>query len=174
MTLVFRRLQTGIGELLSAAHDRGICRIAFPADLTDQWFPWFDRQYSVVPHAGDHPWLRAFERQLEEYLERRRREFTIPIDLRGTPFQLEVWERFTRIPYGSTVTYGEVARELGRPKASRAVGAASAGNPIPLLVPCHRVTGSTGRLVGFGGGLELKGRLLGIEGARIPFDVPER
>ncbi|MEJ2079454.1 MAG: methylated-DNA--[protein]-cysteine S-methyltransferase [Acidobacteriota bacterium] len=171
MTLAFRRLQTGIGELLVAAHDRGICRIGFPAEMAGGWFPWFDRHYSLVPHAGDHPWLRTFERQLREYLARQRRGFTIPIDLKGTSFQLQVWERFLKIPYGSTVSYGEVARELGRPSASRAVGAAAASNPIPILVPCHRVTGSTGRLVGFGGGLELKEKLLSIEGSRIPFGV---
>jgi len=171
MTLVFRRLQTGIGELLVAAHDRGVCRIAFPAELAGRWFPWFDRYYSLVPRAGDHPWLRTFERQLREYLARRRREFTIPLDLRGTPFQMQVWHRLLKIPYGSTLSYGEVARELGRPRAPRAVGAASAGNPMAIVVPCHRLTGSTGHLVGFAGGLALKEKLLCIEGARIPFGV---
>jgi methylated-DNA-[protein]-cysteine S-methyltransferase len=102
-------------------------------------------------------------RQLDEYFEGRRRQFTIPLAPRGTPFQRMVWEALTAIGYGETVSYGHLARRIDRPLAVRAVGAANGQNPIPIVIPCHRVVGSTGRLVGFGGGLEVKKYLLGLE-----------
>lgn len=169
MALTARRVQTEIGELLVAAGPSGICRISFPVGMTGHWFPWFDRYFSAVPKTGDHPLIRTFETQLEEYLSSRRKTFELAIDLRGTDFQLTVWKRLVAIPYGTTITYGEVARELGIPGGSRAIGNASGRNPLPIVVPCHRVIGSTGQLVGFGGGIGLKEKLLELEGARIRF-----
>lgn len=96
-------------------------------------------------------------------------DFDVPLDLRGTPFQLSVWAETRQIPYRETRSYGEIARRLGRPGAARAVGAALGANPIPVIVPCHRVVGRDGALVGFGGGLELKRRLLEIESWRSVF-----
>jgi methylated-DNA-[protein]-cysteine S-methyltransferase len=108
---------------------------------------------------------RNFERQLIEYLEGKRWLFDLPLRLEGTDFQKEVWEAVSRIPYGRTATYGEIAHVIGRPKASRAVGAANGANPIPIVIPCHRVIGADGSLTGYGGGLPLKRRLLALEGA---------
>ncbi len=107
---------------------------------------------------------REAVRQLAEYLAGDRRRFDLPIDLRGTEFQLYVWHELAQIPYGTTVSYGEIAARIGRPRAARAVGAAVGSNPIPIIIPCHRVIGKTGALVGFGGGLDLKQRLLALEG----------
>ena len=101
--------------------------------------------------------------EIHAYLRGRLRQFTVPVDLRGTEFQTEVWTAIARIPYGQTVSYGELAASVGHPKATRAVGQATGANPVPILIPCHRVVGSSGSLVGFGGGLPLKERLLSLE-----------
>jgi len=102
-------------------------------------------------------------RELHEYLRGARRTFDVPLDLRGTPFQCDVWNRLREIPYGSTTSYGEIAEQIGNPRASQAVGQAVGANPIPIIIPCHRVIGKDGHLVGFGGGLPLKERLLSLE-----------
>jgi methylated-DNA-[protein]-cysteine S-methyltransferase len=107
---------------------------------------------------------REFERQLVEYLAGKRRVFELPLRLEGSDFQKAVWEAVSRIPYGHTASYGEIAHLIGRPKASRAVGAANGMNPIPIVVPCHRVIGKDGSLTGYGGGLALKSRFLALEG----------
>jgi len=169
MSLIFERIDTPLGELLIAATEAGICRISFPAGLSGHWFPWFDHHFGAVPRLGNHSLLDLLKSQLEEYWPGIRRSFDLPLDLRGPEFHLRVWRRLQEIPYGTVVTYGEMARELGIPYGPRAIGNANANNPIPIVIPCHRVVGSGGRLVGFAGGLELKERLLEIEGARIPF-----
>lgn len=154
---------------MAAATDEGICRISFPVEISGGWFPWFDRFFSSVPKHGEHPLLLRLEEELEGYLKGRLRTFSLPVDLRGTEFQHRVWQRLLSIPYGATVTYGELAREFGLAGGSRAIGSAVGSNPVPIVVPCHRVVGSAGQLVGFVGGLDLKERLLEIEGSRIPF-----
>jgi methylated-DNA-[protein]-cysteine S-methyltransferase len=103
--------------------------------------------------------------QLREYLSGRRQVFELPLDVRGTAFQRAVWNRVGHIPYGETTTYGAIAYLIGNPNASRAVGAAVGANPVPIIVPCHRVIGASGALTGFGGGLEVKESLLRLEGA---------
>jgi len=107
--------------------------------------------------------VTAARRQLDEYFAGRRKAFTLPLDPAGTPFQRAVWKALTEIPYGETVSYSQVAARIDRPSAVRAVGAANGQNPIPIVIPCHRVIGADGRLVGFGGGLNLKQYLLGLE-----------
>ena len=169
MELVSRRIQTSIGELFVATTSDGLCRISFPVEISGRWFPWFDRFFSTLPKTGDHPFIQLLGEQLEQYLAKERTQFEIPLDLRGTDFQNRVWQRLLKIPYGATVAYGELAREMGIPGGSRAIGGATGSNPVPIIVPCHRVVGMTGSLVGFGGGVELKERLLELEGARIPF-----
>lgn len=109
--------------------------------------------------------LQETERQLAEYFAGTRREFDLPLAAAGTEFQLAAWQALQAIPYGRTISYGELARRIGRPRAVRAVGAANGANPIPIVIPCHRVIGADGRLTGFGGGLPVKRRLLELEGA---------
>ena len=109
--------------------------------------------------------FRTVLAQLGEYFAARRREFDLPLAPEGTPFQRAVWQALTRIPYGETVSYSELARRIGRPQASRAVGLANGANPLPIIVPCHRVIGADGSLTGFGGGLDIKRKLLALERA---------
>ncbi|HTS64290.1 MAG TPA: methylated-DNA--[protein]-cysteine S-methyltransferase [Candidatus Acidoferrales bacterium] len=112
-----------------------------------------------------NPLLREAARQLRAYFGGKLREFDIPLNMQGTPFQKKVWEQLVQIPYGETRSYSQVAVAVGAPKAVRAVGAANGSNPVPIIVPCHRVIGSGGDLTGYGGGLPLKKRLLELEGA---------
>lgn len=121
------------------------------------------------PRQPDEAWIAdpsPFEpaiAQLEEYFAGRRQSFDLPLAPEGTAFQRIVWQALTRIPYGETTSYGEVARRIGKPQASRAVGLANGANPLPIIVPCHRVIGADGSLTGFGGGLDIKRKLLALE-----------
>jgi methylated-DNA-[protein]-cysteine S-methyltransferase len=120
----------------------------------------------IVEDAGRAAEVR---RQLGEYFAGERREFDLPLAPQGTPFERAVWAELAKIPFGETRSYGEIARTLGRPGAARAVGRANGANPLPIVVPCHRVIGADGSLTGFGGGLDVKSRLLELEGAALPF-----
>ena len=106
-------------------------------------------------------------RELDEYFAGKRRKFTVPLDLQGTPFQLQVWSTLRKIPFGKAVSYGEEARMLGKPKAARAVGSANGRNPIPIIVPCHRVVAGDGSLGGYSAGLPMKRKLLALEGVSV-------
>ena len=121
------------------------------------------------PAAGERdetgPLLLELERQLRAYFKGALRVFDVPLDMQGTPFQKRVWRELEQIPFGETRSYSQIAEAVGAGKAVRAVGAANGANPVPIVVPCHRVIGSSGRLTGYGGGLELKKRLLELEGA---------
>ena len=116
-----------------------------------------------------HPVLLDTERELAEYFAGKRKTFSVPLDMRGTSFQKNVWHALLAIPFGETRSYGQLAKQLGSPQAMRAVGAANGRNPISIVVPCHRVIGSSGKLTGFAGGLETKAWLLTLEqnGARL-------
>jgi O-6-methylguanine DNA methyltransferase len=116
---------------------------------------------------ASEPHTDAYLAQLREYFAGTRRQFTLPLDLRGTDFQLRCWRALLDIPYGETRTYADLARAVGSPKGFRAVGAANHDNPVPIVVPCHRVIASDGGLCGFGGGLQMKRALLELEGVRV-------
>jgi methylated-DNA-[protein]-cysteine S-methyltransferase len=116
-----------------------------------------------IVQDDNNPVLLKAENQLKEYFSRERQIFSLDLDFNGTEFQKKVWNALLTIPYGETRTYGEIARQIGIPKSSRAVGAASGKNPISIVAPCHRVIGASGKLVGFGGGLENKALLLNLE-----------
>ncbi len=120
------------------------------------------------PRAPEALFEHEVARQLRAYLSGDRTAFDLPVDLRGTEFQRQVWQVLLQIPYGSTITYAELARRVGNPKAARAVGAANGRNPIPIVVPCHRVVAAGGKLGGYGGGLDLKRRLLALEQRTLP------
>jgi methylated-DNA-[protein]-cysteine S-methyltransferase len=130
--------------------------------LTKIWFG----SLGLPPEDRDdnHPILRQATAELREYMAGQREEFTVPLELTGTSFQREVWQELCKIPYGKTCRYIDIANAIGKPKAVRAVGAANGSNPVPIIVPCHRVIGSDGTLTGYGGGLPLKRRLLQLEG----------
>ena len=115
--------------------------------------------------------MRGVVQELEEYFAGQRKSFDIPLAPKGTPFQLEVWRALQQIPYGATATYREIAIQIGRPNAVRAVGAANGANPIPIIIPCHRVIGSNGSLTGFGGGIDVKRALLAHESGQRVFST---
>jgi methylated-DNA-[protein]-cysteine S-methyltransferase len=147
-----------VGPLLLAVTPEGaISRVAFIDDDPEIPSDW----------VCDDGALRGVITELDEYFAGERREFTTPLAPEGTPFQLKVWEALRTIPYGTTTSYGEIAAQVGKPTASRAVGAANGKNPIAVIVPCHRVIGANGSLTGYGGGLERKELLLGLEGSML-------
>ncbi len=158
MTLTCHDFDTPIGTLRIVGDESGVERIDLPnAAAGDPHPEWRERRRSL-PRP-----LREAKRQLLEYFGGERREFDLPIAPAGTTFQQRVWSELRRIPYGETTSYGELARRIGKPTASRAVGAANGRNPLAIVVPCHRVIGANGALVGYGGGLPVKEALLALE-----------
>ena len=148
-------LDTPIGELLLAGEGGALSMIGFPKGVMRR-DPEPDWIYNEEP-------LENACTQLTEYFSGQRKDFDLPLKLDGTEFQVSVLEALLEIPYGETTSYGAIAKQIGRPKAVRAVGAANGRNPIPIIVPCHRVIGSSGDLTGFGGGLDTKEALLRLE-----------
>lgn len=157
-TLHQTRIESPIGELTLIASDAGLRRISWPDEDSA------DRDEAAFDDA--HPVLAAAAAQLDEYFAGDRHEFDLPFDLIGTDFQREAWLALADVPYGETTSYGEQAERIGRPGASRAVGAANGKNPIPIVLPCHRIVGADGSLTGFAGGLDLKQKLLAHEQAQ--------
>lgn len=158
----FRPQTTSWGPFLLGATPTGLTWLGLPPAGPGALERFCAREGLEAIH-GTTPMLEEAARQLEAYLKGDLRQFSIPLDLRGTPFRRSVWEGLLRIPYGATRTYGELAQEVGRPGAARAVGGAAHANPVAIVVPCHRLVGAGGALVGFGGGLPMKERLLGLE-----------
>ena len=150
-----------IGTLTIVANDRAIVAIEWAGEPADARMLAGARVIDVEP--ADHPPLAAAVEQLGEYFDGVRTEFDLPLDAAGTPFQQQAWDALVRIPFGQTVSYGEQAVMLGDRNKARAVGAANGRNPIPIVVPCHRVVGSNGHLTGFAGGLDTKAWLLDHE-----------
>jgi epoxyqueuosine reductase len=157
------RMFPSVGRIYVAATEHGICRISLPAHPVEDFFKSVIGKHNPSIFIENSTLFDSLYSQLEEYFAGRRGLFSIPLDLRGTPFQLQVWETLARIPYGETRSYGEIAGKIGRPKAVRAVGQANHVNPVPILIPCHRVIGSSGDPVGYGGGIPLKKQLLTLE-----------
>ncbi|WP_457098063.1 methylated-DNA--[protein]-cysteine S-methyltransferase [Lysobacter sp. P5_B9] len=156
--VLHRRIESPVGPLLIAGNDAGLQLIEFhaprhPMARGDGW------------REGDHAVLRQAQAQLAEYFAGQRRDFDLPLAPQGTGFQREVWWEIANIPFGGTISYAELALRVGRPTATRAVGAANGRNPLPIVLPCHRVIGADGSLTGFGGGLPTKQFLLQLEGA---------
>ncbi len=152
MTLSETTIESPLGPLRLLADDNGLRGLYY-------------QEHKNVPPLNSrpestHPVLVEARRQVEEYFSGKRREFELPLSLQGTPFMLEVWDALGKIPFGTKVTYGQLAETVGRPKASRAVGRANGLNPVSIVLPCHRVVGSNGKLTGYAGGLGNKEWLL--------------
>jgi methylated-DNA-[protein]-cysteine S-methyltransferase len=151
----YTTMASPVGELLLTAEDGRLTGLYMPAG-----------EHCPPPGAGREDGAFATtRRQLEEYFAGERHSFDLPLAPAGTPFQQRVWEELRRIGYGETISYGELASRIGRPSAARAAGAANGANPVSIVIPCHRVIGSTGMLTGYGGGLEAKRFLLELERA---------
>jgi methylated-DNA-[protein]-cysteine S-methyltransferase len=155
MSICYTQIASPLGLLLIAGDDSGLRHIMFPSEVQPP-FP------NPAWHEDAAPLAETIS-QLESYFAGELESFTLPLAPHGTPFQMEVWRRLCDIPYGQTISYGELARRIGNPKASRAVGLANGSNPIPIVIPCHRVIGSNGKLTGYGGGLPIKEKLLALE-----------
>ena len=169
-SIAYARMDSPVGPVWVATTEAGLCAVGLGSGQPENLFAWLARHISAEPPCEDATILAAALTQLSEYFSGNRYEFDLPLDVRGTAFQQAVWAELMRIPYGATITYGEIARRIGRPEAARAVGAAVGANPLPILIPCHRVIGVGGSLTGYGGGLEVKAALLRLEGA-FPLDL---
>ncbi len=154
----YKTMPTVVGKLKLVANDKGLAAILWEKDKP--------KRVPLGPllKHDEHPVLAQAEREVGEYLAGKRKKFTVPLATCGTDFQAKVWQALKTIPFGETCSYGHVARQIGKPKAVRAVGAAIGRNPISIIVPCHRVIGASGKLTGFAGGLKTKERLLALEG----------
>lgn len=157
MSLATKTIASPVGLLKLVASDRGLVAILWPNDKPNRV-----RLRDLTENPA-HPTLLETERQLKQYFARTRRAFDLPLDMRGTAFQQNVWNALLQIPFGQTRSYGQLAHQLGSPRAFRAVGAANGRNPLSIIVPCHRVIGASGKLTGFAGGLEIKAHLLAHE-----------
>lgn len=153
--IYYQYMKSPVGKLLVAGNEKGICLISFPkgGNPTLPEADWVDNQKP----------LQEVLRQLEAYFAGKLKAFSLDICLNVPPFQKKVLTALRQVPYGETISYGELAKNTGNPKASRAVGQANARNPIPIIIPCHRVIGSNGKLTGFGGGITVKQTLLDLE-----------
>lgn len=162
MIVYYHCFDTELGTIHTAATERGVCRICLPGSAREDFLASLAEAYPRAELAPGGKHNRDLATQVQEYLAGTRRAFSVPTDLNATDFAYSVLTRVAAIPYGATRTYGQIARELGNPKAARAVGTANARNPLPLIIPCHRVIASNG-LGGYGGGLDMKRRLLALE-----------
>jgi len=156
---VFTHIDSPIGPLLLVGDDAGLRQIAFPKN---------GKAAEAEPDLReDRPAFRELRSQLDAYFEGELETFDLLLAPEGTAFQQKVWRELLNVPYGGTISYGELALRIGNPKASRAVGLANGSNPIPIIIPCHRVIGADGKLTGYGGGLAIKEKLLALEKKQI-------
>jgi O-6-methylguanine DNA methyltransferase len=165
--IAYARMDSPVGPVWVATTEIGICAVRLGEGQPEKFFAWLSKRIDPDPPHKDPEVLAPALAQLHEYFSLTRRKFNLPLDARGTPFQKAMWAEVSRIPYGTTTTYGEIARRLGRPRAARAVGGANGANPLPILIPCHRVIGARGSLVGYGAGLAIKAALLQLEDALL-------
>jgi methylated-DNA-[protein]-cysteine S-methyltransferase len=163
--IAYTTMDSAVGRLLIASSDRGLLRIEFLQNGVGEAISRLERAYPGETLVEDLAMNRDVLNQLQEYFQGRRRVFTLPLELRGTEFQRSVWDAVAGVPYGQTRSYVDIANKLGKPKACRAVGAANGANPIPIVIPCHRIIGSDGSMTGFGGGIPIKEKLLALEKA---------
>jgi O-6-methylguanine DNA methyltransferase len=162
-TVHISQVETPIGTLRVASTGKGLAYVELPRASGCGLRGWLHHHLPDAECVESDDHNRAAIEQILEYLDGRRREFDLRLDLRGTAFQRQVWEALLDIPFGERRSYRDIAVAVGRPKALRAVGAANGSNPVSLIVPCHRVINSNGRLGGYGGGRALKARLLAME-----------
>ncbi len=157
---VYKKVDSPVGTLTLVATDKGLAGILWENDRPRRVL------FNIETEDKRHPVLVETERQLKEYFAGQRQEFALKLDLAGTAFQRKVWNALSTIPFGETRSYGQIARQIGKPGAARAAGAANGRNPVSIVAPCHRVIGANGKLTGFAGGLDIKAHLLAFERER--------
>jgi len=155
-------------DMYIAATSAGLCYVGSPNQPFSQLAQWVQNRFAGRPLVQDEAELQPYIAELVEYLQGNRQCFTLPCDLRGTAFQVDVWDALRGIPFGQTRSYSEIAEQIRRPSAVRAVGAAIGANPVLITVPCHRVIGKNGTLTGYRGGMEMKMKLLQLENSGAP------
>jgi O-6-methylguanine DNA methyltransferase len=156
-----------IGHIYIASTEKGLCKISIPKETKKDFFTWLENHFEVDAVNDNKSRNREYIDQINRYLNGKLVEFTFAVDLIGTPFQLRVWKKLIQIPYGTTITYSQLAKRVGVPKGFQAVGRANGSNPLPIVIPCHRVIGSDGSLIGYSSGVKTKEFLLRLEGAII-------
>jgi methylated-DNA-[protein]-cysteine S-methyltransferase len=154
-----------VGRIYVASTEKGVCKISIPRESRKDFFDWLKTHFETDAVTDNRAKNREVIDQLNRYFAGRLAKFTCPVDLLGTPFQTRVWKELSKISYGTTVTYKHLARKVHAPKAFQAVGRANGSNPLPIIIPCHRVIGSDGSMVGYAYGVKMKEFLLRLEGA---------
>ncbi len=158
-----------LGTVRVAATDAGIVQVGLPSESNEKFWSWLKHAFSEAQFEENKSKTKATYVQLEEYFDGKRRDFSLKLDLHGSDFQKKIWQAIAKIPYGKTISYGELAEWVGLTKASaRSAGAATGSNPFSIIIPCHRVIGSDGSLIGYGGGLPMKTFLLELERGSQP------
>ena len=156
-------LEQGQWTLYVAKTEKGLCYIGSPESSFEEFTGYFAKRYPAASLVENKEALLPYVKELTAYFNGTKQTFSLPIDVKGTPFQEEIWQALQTIPYGKTVSYSEIAELINRPSAARAVGSAIGANPLLILVPCHRVIGKNGAISGYRGGMELKRFLLDLE-----------
>lgn len=156
-----------IGTIYVASTDRGICKVCIPKETKKDFFAWLMTHFNEEDVVENKSRNKEVIDQLIRYFNGKLARFSTPLDLRGTSFQLRVWKELKNIPYGSTISYKQLARRVGVPRGFQAVGNANGNNPIPIIIPCHRVIGTDGSLTGYAAGIKTKEFLLRAEGALL-------
>ena len=156
-----------IGHIYVASTEKGVCKISVPRETRKDFFSWLEAQFDLDAVVDNKSRNKEVIDQLNRYFNGKLAKFTCPVDLMGTPFQIRVWKELSKISYGVTITYAQLAKRVGVPKGFQAIGRATGANPVPIIVPCHRVVGTGGSLVGYSAGIKTKEFLLRLEGALI-------
>ena len=163
-TITLKKIDTGIGSFIAGVFENKLCLFDFEdRRYIHKILNKKSKQFDANIEYGDDPLFSQLETEIEEYLSNERKEFTLPLDIRGTPFQLKVWNELRKIPYGQTISYSEIAERIDNPNAVRGVGRANGDNNFAIIIPCHRVIDKNGDLRGYGGGLDRKKKLLNLE-----------
>ncbi len=157
--------ESKIGLIYVASTEKGVCKVSVPRQNRKDFFRWLHENFDNNDVVDNKSRNREVIDQLNRYFNGKLAKFTVPVDLIGTPFQIRVWKELTKIPYGTTISYKQLAKRLGTGRGFQAIGRANAANPLPIIVPCHRVLGTDGSLVGYSSGIKTKEFLLKLEGA---------
>jgi len=163
-TITTRLIKTPFGELLAGATSKGICLLEFTdTNRVEMQLPRLEKNFTAKIESGDNPYFKPLIEQLSAYFAGELQDFSVPLDTKGTAFQMEAWDALLKIPYGETRSYLEQAHAINKPKAFRAVASANRNNRISIIIPCHRVIAKNGGLAGYGGGLDRKEFLINLE-----------